>query len=214
MTTACQETCTQDGQMHFYSVAFTPFKPLIPSPAAALGNPACWIQHPALAAGTREALAQVPLAEPQPQLLPAEEGREGPSFLQSPVCTITSPLRNSALVIEKGKICTTYSSLQETGGVIQDAEILSLFFFFVINSEICALDAVIPRLPLLWSWPSHLCSASQYLSICSTKGCAYFPPPSGHGCISQETTELRIWPSQPRVSNPALPQQPRTNMGI
>lgn len=144
MTTACRVTGTQDGQMHFYSIVFSPFRALIPSPAAALRSLICWIQHPALAAGTREAPAQVPLAEPQPRLLPAEEGREGPSFLQSPVCTVTSPLRNSAPVIEKGKICTAYSSLQETGGVIQDARMLksSLFFFFW-NCEICALDAVI-----------------------------------------------------------------------
>lgn len=107
VTTACQGTRTWEGQMHFYSVAFPPFKPLISPPAAAFRNSVCWIQHPALAAGTREAPVQVPLAEPQPRLLPPEEGREGPSFLQSPVCTITSPLRNSALVIENAKICTT-----------------------------------------------------------------------------------------------------------
>lgn len=126
MTTACQVPGTQDGQTHFYSIAFSPFKPLIP--------PSCCCSQCAEFSILLWLLEQgkPPCRFPWLSLSPGcswlgKAGRD-PAFLQSPVCTITSPLRNSALVIEKAKICTTYSSLQETGGVIQDAEILSLFF--------------------------------------------------------------------------------------
>lgn len=149
MTTACQVPGTQDGQTHLYSIAFSPFKPLIP--------PSCCCSQCAEFSILLWLLEQgkPPCRFPWLSLSPGcswlgKAGRD-PAFLQSPVCTITSPLRNSALVIEKAKICTTYSSLQETGGVIQDAEILSLFFgwffFLFLNSEICALDAVISGLP-------------------------------------------------------------------
>jgi len=113
--------------------AFLPFKPLTPPPAAALINSTS-AEFSILLRLAKQGKPprRFSLAEyqaPRPPLLLAWGGQGqalpgGLSFPQCPVCRITSALRNSALLIEKGKICTTCSSLQETGGVIRDAEIL------------------------------------------------------------------------------------------
>lgn len=73
--------------------------------------------------------------------------------------------------------------IEETGGVIQDAEIpsgLVFCFFFLLKLWNLVLWMLFSLGSLeLWSWSSHLCGASQHLSIFSLEGCAHFPPPSG-----------------------------------
>lgn len=88
---------------------------------------------------------------------------EGSSFPQCPICGIISALRNSALAIEKGKICTTFSSLKETGGVIQDAESLSCFGFFKpLKTLFWVLLLVGVRLSVLYMKVFHLSPEGSY----------------------------------------------------
>lgn len=86
-----------------------------------------------------------------PLLLPAE-GRagaaQGQGFPQRHACRITSPLRNSALAIEKGKVCTACSPLKETHGVIQDTQIPLHFFASLFKLwKICVLGAITSSTP-------------------------------------------------------------------
>lgn len=109
-----------------------------------------------------------------PLLLPAEgraDAAQGWSFPQRSACRITSPLRNSALAIEKGKVCTTCSPLKETHGVIQDTQILLHFFFHpFLNSEICVLGAIISSTPRNSEVGHHLfvvpCNTSLHEKMC------------------------------------------------
>lgn len=117
----CFPSTRHSGWPNFCSIAFSPLKPLSPLLL--------------LLSDTQAAEFSILLEQGKPlRRLPWLSLSPGSSWLRQAgrepaFCTITSPLRNSALVIEKAKICTTYSSLQETGGVIQDAEILPYFFF-------------------------------------------------------------------------------------
>lgn len=107
--------------------AFSPVKPLTPPPTAVLINSApaefsilLWlIEHRKPSHRFSPCISPSPSAPSTPRLRRVGEGL---SFLQCPICRTSSPLRNSALVIEKGKICTTCSSLKETSGVIQDVK--------------------------------------------------------------------------------------------
>lgn len=114
-----------------------------------------------------------------PLLLPAE-GRagaaQGQSFPQRHACRITSPLRNSALAIEKGKVCTACSPLKETHGVIQDAQIPLHFFASLFKLwNLCFRCYYLLNSQKLWSRPSPLCSALQYLSSWKDVFISHYP---------------------------------------
>lgn len=128
-----------------------------------------------------------------PLLLPAE-GRagaaQGQGFPQRHACRITSPLRNSALAIEKGKVCTACSPLKETHGVIQDTQIPLHFFASLFKLwNLCFRCYYLLNSQKLWSRPSPLCSALQYFS--SWKDVfVYFPLPPPYSDIPYEGITL------------------------